>query len=96
MRFGDALGIEIPNVSPNGSRIHICKKAWQGQMHDFLKTRNGEREIDLHPSVAKTLREFIGERKSGLLFRSCGGGPLHQSNILRRVLHPILAQLGQP
>jgi len=33
-------------------------------MHDFLKTRNGERQIDLHPSVAKMLREFIGERKS--------------------------------
>ena len=65
-------------------------------MHDFLKTKNGEREIDLHPSVAKMLREFTGERKSGLLFRSCSGRPLHQSNILRRVLHPILAQLGQP
>ncbi len=96
LRFGEALGSEIPSVSPDGSRIRICKKAWQGQMHDFLKTKNGEREIDLHPSVAKMLREFIGARKSGLLFRSRSGRPLHQSNILRRVLHPILAQLGQP
>jgi integrase len=96
LRFGEALGIEIPNVSQDGSRIRICKKVWQGQMHDFLKTKNGEREIDLHPSVAKVLRKFIGERKSGLLFRSRTGRPLHQSNILRRVLHPILAQLGQP
>ena len=96
LRFGEALGIEIPSVSPDGSRIRICKKAWQGQMHDFLKTKNGEREIDLHPSVAKVLREFIGARKSGLLFRSRSGRPLHQSNILRRVLYPILGQLGQP
>jgi len=96
LRFGEALGIEIPHVSPDGSCIRICKKAWQGQMHDFLKTKNGEREIDLHPSVAKMLRKFIGERKSGLLFRSRSGRPLHQSNILRRVLHPILVELGQP
>jgi integrase len=65
-------------------------------MHDFLKTRNGEREIDLHPSLAKLLREFIGTRKSGLLFRTRTGQQLHQSNILRRVLHPILEGLGQP
>src|SRR5207302_3634681 len=96
LRFGEALGIEIPHVSPDGACIHICQKAWRGQMHDFLKTRNGEREIDLHPSVAKLLRELIGERKSGLLFRTRTGQQLHQSNILRRVLHPILEELGQP
>lgn len=96
LRFGEALGIETPNVSVDGSCIRICKKAWQGQMHDFLKTKNGEREIDLHSSVAKILRDFIGERKSGLLFPSRTGRPLHQSDILRRVLHPILAKLGQP
>ena len=96
LRFGEALGIEIPHVSPDSSCIHICQKAWRGQMHDFLKTRNGEREIDLHPSVAKLLREFIGTRKSGLLFRTRTGQQLHQSNILRRVLHPILEELGQP
>lgn len=96
LRFGEALGIETPNVSLDGSCIRICKKAWQGQMHDFLKTKNGEREIDLHSSVAKILREFIGERKSRLLFPSRTGRPLHQSDILRRVLHPILAKLGQP
>jgi len=96
LRFGEALGIGIPHVSPDGACIHICQKAWRGQMHDFLKTRNGEREIDLHPSVAKLLREFIGTRKSGLLFRTRTGQQLHQSNILRRVLHPILEGLGQP
>jgi len=94
LRFGEALGIEIPHVSSDGSRIDICQKAWRGQMHDFLKTRNGEREIDLHPSVANLLREFIGERKSGLLFRTRTGQQLHQSNILWRVLHPISEELG--
>jgi len=42
------------------------------------------------------LRKYIGERKSGLLFCSKAGRPLRQSNILRRTLHPILAELGQP
>src|SRR5258707_14466782 len=42
------------------------------------------------------LKDFIGERKSGLLFCSKTGKPLQQSNILRRSLHPILVALGQP
>jgi integrase len=40
------------------------------------------------------LKAFIGERKRGLLFRSKSGKPLHQSNVLRRTLHPILKSLN--
>jgi hypothetical protein len=35
-------------------------------------------------------------RKEGLLFRSKTGKPLSQSNVLRRSLHPVLAELNQP
>jgi integrase len=42
------------------------------------------------------LREFIGDRKSGLLFATWRDKPLYQSSILRRKLHPVLAKLGQP
>lgn len=96
LRFGEALGIDIKNISPDCSTIKICQKAWRGQIHDFLKTENGCREVDLHSTVAARLKEFIGGRKSGLLFCSRTGKQLHQSNILRRSLHPILAELNQP
>jgi integrase len=97
LRFGEALGIDIKNISPDCSTIKICQKAWRGQLHDFLKNRNkGGREIDLHPTVAAMLKDFIGKRESGLLFRSRTGKQLWQTNILRRSLHPILAQLDQP
>jgi integrase len=96
LRLGEALGIDVKNVSPDGTTIKICQKAWKGQVHNFLKTANGKREIDLHSSVGAMLRKFIGERESGLLFGSKAGRPLGQSNILRRTLHPILAELEQP
>jgi integrase len=97
LRFGEALGIDIKNISPDCSIIKICQKAWRGQLHDFLKNRDkGEREIDLHPAVAAILKDFIGERNSGLLFCSKTGKQLWQTNILRRSLHPILAKLNQP
>ena len=96
LRLGEALGIDIKYISPDCSTIKIHQKAWRGRIQDFLKTKNGKREIDLHSSVAVMLKDFIGERKSGLLFCSKTGKPLQQSNILRRSLHPILVALGQP
>jgi integrase len=96
LRIGEALGIDIENISPDCSTIKICQKAWRGNIQDFLKTKNGKREIDLHSSVAAMLKDFIGERNQGLLFQSRKGKPLSQSNILRRSLHPILVALGQP
>ena len=96
LRFGEALGIDIKNISEDCTRIKICQKAWRGEIHDFLKTDAGLREVDLHSSVAAMLKDFIGERTHGLLFRTRTGKQLSQSNILRRSLHPILAKLNQP
>ena len=96
LRFGEALGIDIRNISPDCTTIKICQKAWRGQIHDYLKSESGKREIDLHSTVATMLKEFVGERKSGLLFSTRTGKQLYQSSILRRSLHPILANLKQP
>jgi integrase len=60
----------------------------------YLKTDKAYRDIDLHSSVAKMLKEFIGCRTSGFLFRSKKGQPLSDSNILNRHLHPALKKLG--
>lgn len=94
LRIGEALGIRIEKIFDSGSRIIINEKAWRGEIHDFLKTDNGEREIDLPENVAKLLVEFIGERRSGLLFCTRTGKQLAQTNILRRHLHPALAEIG--
>jgi integrase len=96
LRFGEALGIDITNISPDCATIRICQKAWRGQIHDYLRSENGKREVDLHSTVAAMLKDFIGDRKSGLLFATKSGRPLAQTNILRRSLHPILGSLGKP
>ncbi|HEY0701423.1 MAG TPA: tyrosine-type recombinase/integrase [Candidatus Acidoferrales bacterium] len=96
LRFGEALGIDIRNISPDCTTINICQKAWRGQIHNYLKSENGKREIDLHTAVAAMLKEFIGDRDSGLLFCTRTGRQLSQQNILKRSLHPILTDLNQP
>jgi integrase len=46
------------------------------------------------------LKEYLDKRpktlKSDLLFQSRSGKPLQQSNILRRILHPILENFNEP
>jgi hypothetical protein len=62
----------------------------RGQIQPFLKTKNGERKVDLCCSLAKMIQEFVGNRTEGLLFRSSAGAQLLQSNTLRDSLHPTL------
>jgi integrase len=91
--IGEALGLDIKNVSADGTTITVTEKAYHGEVQDFLKTKNGNRVVDLAPEVGKLLREYIGKRK-GLVFATRNGKPLSQSNVLRRQLHPLLAKLG--
>src|SRR5258708_3012880 len=97
MRIGEPLGLEIDkNVSRDFSALHIRQKAWRGQIQPFLKSENGNRDIDPPTSIAAMLKEFSGDRTSGLLFCSKNGLPLLQSNVLRLPLHPLLKRLKQP
>src|SRR5271166_1752263 len=97
MRIGEALGLEIDkHISSDFSTLQIRQKAWRGQIQPFLKSENGIRDIDLPASIAEMLREFSGDRTSGLLFCSKNGLPLLQSNGLRLSLHPLLKTLNQP
>jgi integrase len=94
-RIGEALGIEIDkHISPDFLTISIQQKVRHCKMERRVKTKKAAREVDLHPSVAELLREFVGDRKRGFLFASRNGKPLSSSNVLRRHLHPALKELG--
>ncbi len=97
MRIGEALGIEIEkHIADDFSTLQIRQKAWNGFIQPFLKTDNGLRDIDLHPSISAMLKTFVDDRTSGLLFCSKTGNPLLQSNVLRLSLHPLLEGLNLP
>lgn len=89
-RLGELLGIEIDrHISPDFSILRIVQT-----LNNGVKSPCAEREIDLHSSVSRLLAEFVGDRNSGLLFRSRTGNPLNASVILRYHLHPALKELG--
>jgi integrase len=64
MRIGEALGLEMDkHILDGGRTIYLRQKAWSGQIHNFLKTSNAKRDIDLHSSITDTLVQFIDARK---------------------------------
>lgn len=71
LRAGEALGLEIDkHISEDFRTLSIVQKAKRGEIQPYLKTRNGAREVDLCTELAAMLREFVGERRSGLLFQT--------------------------
>jgi len=91
LRVGEALGLEIDkHISSDFRTLTINQKAKRGIIQPHLKTKNGERLVDLCTPLANMLREFVGKRRSGLLFTSSTGAQLLQSNALSDSLHPIL------
>jgi len=84
-------GLEVDkHISPDFRTLYIQQKAKRGEIQPYLKTKSGERQVDLCCSLAKMLRDFIGKQTKGLLFRSSTGAQLLQSNTLSDSLHPIL------
>jgi integrase len=95
MRIGEVLALEIDkHFADEFSTVLVRQKVRKCKLENYLKTPNADRDIDLHSSVVKMLREFIGLRTSGFLFASRNGKPLSDSNILKRHLHPTLGKLG--
>jgi hypothetical protein len=91
LRAGEALGVEIDkHISPDFRTLSIQQKAKRGEIQPYLKTKSGEREVDLCGSLAKMLRDFVGARTEGLLFHTSTGAQLLQSNTLSDSLHPLL------
>jgi hypothetical protein len=87
----ELFGLEVKHFSTN--TITVAQSVWEGRVQT-PKTASAFRQVDLHPTIADMLRDFVGDRKEGFLFRTRTGTPSLQSNFLRSSLYPILKELG--
>lgn len=95
MRIGEAAGLYVQDLDLENRVVHVCRSIWKGR--DITpKTDNAIREIDIDSALTEMLREYLGERKAGRLFQSKTGTPLAHGNLRKRVLTPLLKQLGIP
>jgi len=92
MRVGEALALEVADLQ--GDTLRIRQNLDQCKL-DTPKTDAGMREVDLAPELATMVRDHIGDRSTGFIFRTRNGGPIRQRNVLR-MLHSILTGMGKP
>ena len=62
-------------------------------MIQSTKSEKADRTIGIDDSLARLLKEWIGERKTGYVFASRCGTPLREGNVLKRQLWPVLKKL---
>jgi integrase len=93
LRVGEAFGLEVRHLSADCRTFTVEQSCW-GKSIQTPKTKSAYRQIDICTELAKLLKQFIGDRQSGLVFTNGAGGPLSQTNVIRRSLHPILEDLG--
>ena len=92
LRVGEAIALRVMDV--DGSILHIRHSLWNGVLGS-PKTVSGVRDVDLSEEITVALHQHIGGRDAGFVFQNEAGGALHQSNVLRRSLHPILEKMGR-
>jgi integrase len=93
LRAGELFGLEVRHF--DGSAVHVEQEAWNAIIQ-VPKTENALRAIELDPSVAKLLKQFVVGRTNGYIFQNGRGKVVHQSNFLRREFHPTLKAAGIP
>jgi integrase len=93
IRAGEAFGLEVRHF--DGSALRIEQAVLDSRVQT-PKTENSYRFVELHPGVAKILKSYIGDRTQGFLFPNGGQKAIHQSDLLRRNFHPLLAEAKIP
>jgi integrase len=95
MRIGEASGLHVDDLDVVNCVIRVRRSVWNGR-EQAPKTVNAVREIDIDPGLAALLKQHVGDKKAGRVFEARNGSPISGNNVLKRVLHPLLAKLGIP
>ncbi len=97
IRIAELLALEIgKHISPDCKVVYIRQqRSRKGEIAPTPKTDAGYRDVDVHPLVAKMLREYIGNRKSGFLLETETGNMLWPGTLYRDGLKTILKGMGR-
>ena len=97
IRIAELLALEVgKHLSPDCTVVYIRQqRTRKGGIAPTAKTDAGYRDVDVHPLVAKMLREYIGNRKSGFLLETATGKMLWPGTLYRDGLKTILKGMGR-
>jgi integrase len=92
LRCGEVFGLHVEDLDLPSNRIHVRRSVWRGQ-EVTVKTKSGNRTVNIEPALTEILRQHLNGRKSGRVFQTNNGTPFSKDNV-RRKLVSILDKLG--
>ncbi len=98
MRVSELLGLQRPDVDFERRLIRIQRTFYRGGFSP-PKTQASERVIPIGDGLLSVLKQHRGKVRDSalaLVFPNADGKPYEAANLLRRVLHPVLAKCGLP
>jgi integrase len=95
VRINAAAGLHVEDIDFDHNVVYIRRQVRHGKEYD-TKTENGERIIDIDPSLSQVLCAYLAGRTSGRVFQARNGSPISDNNLRRRKLQPLLGKLGIP
>jgi len=94
----ELLGLQWSDVDFERRLLHVRRTFYRGNF-GLPKTHTSERVLPLSDGLSYALqqhRQRVRKSKMDLVFPNANGKPYEAANLLRRVLHPVLAKCGLP
>jgi integrase len=96
MRAGELAGLRWADVDLEGLMVRVVPSAWRGKLQQ-PKTACAVRTFALSRQLASHLQTFKTSwrlNSGDLLFAARNGRPADMNLVVKRKLHPLLAELG--
>jgi len=95
MRAGELCGLSVDDVDLTRKLVRVRQSAWRGKLQE-PKTPNAVRTFSLSPQLVQHLVAFLLKwrpNETRLLFVTRKGTPWDPNLVVKRKLHPLLAEL---
>lgn len=96
LRFGEIAGLKWSDIHWGDSQIQVNGTFNHGRFYK-PKSKTSRRRVDLAPVLVQKLKEWklaCPKNDLDLVFPNNAGGPLSNTNVVRRHFHPALKRAG--
>jgi integrase len=91
MRGGEVCGLMVEDVLDRA--VFVRRSAWRGKLQT-PKSKKAIRRVEISAALAEHLTRHIGDRKTGLVFKTREGTAFDNYNVVTWELKPLLKNLG--
>lgn len=98
IRIGEGLALRWINLNCDNRTLQLTHSLWRGKLKPTLKTKSSKRRFVLPDALVRALESYrLQSQFNGaedFIFANSVGGPLEPGNFRKRVLYPVMDELG--